>query len=98
MPETMDAPEVLFEKPRDGVLLITLNRPQQRNAFSNNSWKLIAEALTEAERDDDIRCVVYTGGPKDFAAGSDLTQMQSSSAPTTHRSPAASLAAMSCQS
>lgn len=77
MPETMDAPEVLFEKPRDGVLLITLNRPQRRNAFSNNSWKLIAEALTEAEKDDDIRCVVYTGGPKDFAAGSDLTQMQS---------------------
>lgn len=77
MPETTDAPEVLFEKPRDGVLLITLNRPQRRNAFSNNSWKLIAGALTEAETDDDIRCVVYTGGPKDFAAGSDLTQMQS---------------------
>ena len=77
MNETTDAPDVLFEKPREGVLLITLNRPQRHNAFSNNSWKLIAEALTEAENDDQVRCVVYTGGPKVFAAGSDLTQMRS---------------------
>jgi len=77
MNETTDAPDVLFEKPRDGVLLITLNRPQRHNAFSNNSWELIAGALSEAETDDDVRCVVYTGGPKVFAAGSDITQMKS---------------------
>ena len=77
MNDTTDAPEVLFEKPRDGVLLITLNRPQRHNAFSNNSWELIAGALSEAETDDDVRCVVYTGGPKVFAAGSDITQMKS---------------------
>ena len=77
MTDSDDAPDVLFERPRQGVLLVTLNRPERRNAFSNNSWKLISEALTDAETDDDVRCVVFTGGPKVFAAGSDISQMKS---------------------
>ncbi len=77
MTDSDDALDVLFDTPREGVLLVTLNRPERRNAFSNDSWKLIAEALTDAETNDDIRCVVLTGGPKVFAAGSDISQMKS---------------------
>jgi enoyl-CoA hydratase len=74
--ESATTPEVLFDRPRPGVLQITLNRPERRNAFSNNCWQLIANALREAETDDGMRCVVVTGGPKDFAAGSDINEMK----------------------
>jgi len=74
--ESATTPEVLFDRPRPAVLQITLNRPERRNAFSNNCWQLIANALREAETDDGVRCVVVTGGPKDFAAGSDINEMK----------------------
>ena len=74
--ESATTPEVLFDRPWPGVLQITLNRPERRNAFSNNCWQLIANALREAETDDSVRCVVVTGGPKDFAAGSDINEMK----------------------
>jgi enoyl-CoA hydratase len=74
--ESAKTPEVLFDRPRPAVLQITLNRPERRNAFSNNCWQLIANALREAETDDGVRCVVVTGGPKDFAAGSDINEMK----------------------
>ena len=70
------SPEVLFERPRPGVLQITLNRPERRNAFSNNCWQLIADTLREAGTDDGVGCVVITGGPKVFAAGSDINEMK----------------------
>lgn len=74
--ESGTPPEVLFEQARPGVLQITLNRSERRNAFSNNSWQLIADELRKAETDDDMRCVVITGGPKVFAAGSDINEMK----------------------
>ena len=70
------SPEVLIDRPRAGVLQVTLNRPERRNAFSNNCWQIIADALREAETDDSVGCVVVTGGPKVFAAGSDITEIK----------------------
>lgn len=58
----------------DGVLLLTLNRPRQRNALSGELIHAIAEALTAAADDDAIRCVVITGSGGVFSAGADIKE------------------------
>lgn len=59
----------------DGVRLMTLNRPNQRNALS---WQLrgdIADCLSELGRDDTVRAVVLTGAGEVFCAGFDLKEL-----------------------
>jgi enoyl-CoA hydratase/carnithine racemase len=54
------------------VRLITLDRPAQRNAMS---WRMLAEladAMADADADDDVRVVVLTGSPPAFCAGTDM--------------------------
>ncbi|MDP6953853.1 MAG: enoyl-CoA hydratase-related protein [Alphaproteobacteria bacterium] len=60
--------------PEDGVLLLTLNRPRQRNALSGELIHAIAEALTAVADDDAIRCVVITGSGGVFSAGADIKE------------------------
>ncbi|EJL90893.1 enoyl-CoA hydratase/carnithine racemase [Herbaspirillum sp. CF444] len=67
--------DILTERVGAHVLLITLNRPDVRNALRNNSLREIAAELTQAEADDGIRAVVVTGGAKVFAAGADINEM-----------------------
>ncbi len=76
-PETpvTDAAEVLTEV-RDGVLVITINRPEQRNAMSKSAAEAIAEALTRLDEDPDLAVGVLTGGVKTFCAGMDLKRFQ----------------------
>lgn len=70
--ETIAAPAALTEV-RDGVMVITLNRPEARNAVNEEMCLLVGDALTEAEQDPDVRVVVLTGsGDKAFCAGADL--------------------------
>lgn len=60
---------------RDGAsFVITLNRPDRRNAFSIQAMKEIADACREAEQDPSIRAVIVTGGTKYFSAGADLNE------------------------
>jgi enoyl-CoA hydratase/carnithine racemase len=57
----------------DHVRLITLNRPERRNAMS---WRMLAEvadAMAAADEDDDVRVVVLTGAPPAFCAGTDMS-------------------------
>jgi enoyl-CoA hydratase/carnithine racemase len=65
-----DAP-VLTER-RDGVLLITLNRPEQRNAVDAALARGIAAALDELDGAPELRVGVLTGAGKGFCAGMDL--------------------------
>jgi enoyl-CoA hydratase/carnithine racemase len=67
----MSAP-VLFER-ADGVVTLTLHRPDKRNAFSGEMARLLGEHLTRCDADDAIRAVVLTGTPPAFCAGADLT-------------------------
>jgi enoyl-CoA hydratase len=64
-------PPVLTE-PRDGVLLITLNRPAARNAVNLALAEGIAAALDELDGDDALSVGVLTGAGKGFCAGMDL--------------------------
>jgi enoyl-CoA hydratase len=62
---------VLTER-RDGVLVITLNRPQARNAVNQALAEGVADALDELDGDDALRVGVLTGAGGSFCAGMDL--------------------------
>lgn len=66
---------VLQEELVPGVGLLTLNRPDVRNALSFELRQELIDALADFARNDAIRCVVLTGGPDVFAAGADLKQL-----------------------
>lgn len=70
---TDPAPASLRVEREDHVLVLTIDRPQARNAADADLATRMADALDEAEEDRDIRCVVVTGtGDKAFCAGADL--------------------------
>ena len=68
----MDYEFVLYEKQRNGVL-ITLNRPERLNAFSEGLRRDLHAAFTEAEEDPEIRAIVLTGAGRAFSAGADMS-------------------------
>lgn len=59
----------------DGVLLLTLNRPKQKNAFHNAMYDELRDVLADAQEDRAVRVVVVTGAPGAFSAGQDLGEM-----------------------
>src|SRR5450432_506247 len=68
---TEDAPLALLER-RGNVALLTLNRPNARNAISPEVSQAMAGLLDEIEADDEMRAVVLTGAGDVFSAGADL--------------------------
>jgi 2-(1,2-epoxy-1,2-dihydrophenyl)acetyl-CoA isomerase len=58
----------------EGVMTITLARPDKLNAFTGVMHAELREALSAAERDEAVRCVVLTGEGRAFSAGQDLTE------------------------
>jgi enoyl-CoA hydratase len=74
------SPHCLVEQ--DGhVLVVTMNRPEARNALSAEMLATMADAWDRANTDDSVRAVILTGAGGAFCAGADLKAM-SSSAPT----------------
>ncbi|SHJ20865.1 short chain enoyl-CoA hydratase [Desulfatibacillum alkenivorans DSM 16219] len=66
----MDKP-VLFRK-EDGVAILTLNRPEKRNALNQDLLTHLYGHLDEVKSDDSIRVAVITGAGSSFSAGLDL--------------------------
>lgn len=62
----------------DGVLNLTLNRPEKRNALNSMTVNALHEALERAEMDSDVRVVAVRGAGKDFCAGADLAELMES--------------------
>ena len=62
----------------EGVLTLTLNRPEARNAMSKAMNKALQEQLAEAEFNPAVKCLVLTGAGKGFCAGGDLKGMAAS--------------------
>lgn len=72
MSTAQNRPAVHTER-RDHVLLVTLDRPEARNAVNGEVSTLLGQALHDADTDPEIRVVVLTGsGEKSFSAGADL--------------------------
>lgn len=61
----------------DGVLTLTLNRPEARNAMSGAMTAALADQLAKAEFDREVKCIVLTGAGKGFCAGGDVKGMAS---------------------
>jgi len=61
----------------DHILVVTLNRPQARNAMSGPMTAALDRALDFAERSAEVRCVVVTGAGGAFCAGGDVKGMAS---------------------
>lgn len=57
----------------DGVLLLTLDRPEKLNAYNNAMHRELLEALDRADSDDVVRAIVLTGAGRGFCAGADLS-------------------------
>lgn len=60
----------------EGVLTISLNRPEVLNAFNADMSLELGAALRLAQRDDAVRCVILTGAGRGFCAGQDLRELQ----------------------
>jgi 2-(1,2-epoxy-1,2-dihydrophenyl)acetyl-CoA isomerase len=58
-----------------GVLTLTMNRPEARNAMSGEMNAALGVALAKAELDPEVRCIVLTGAGKGFCAGGDVKGM-----------------------
>ena len=70
--------EDLLAHLQDGVLTLTLNRPDARNAMSGAMTAALGQQLADAELDPAVRCVVLTGAGKGFCAGGDVKGMAAS--------------------
>jgi 2-(1,2-epoxy-1,2-dihydrophenyl)acetyl-CoA isomerase len=73
-------PDLLAEL-EGGVLTLTLNRPQARNAMSDDMNQALARQLAWAELTREVRCVVLTGAGPGFCAGGDVKGMNERNAP-----------------
>lgn len=57
----------------DGILTVTLNRPEKMNAFTTQMGQELGAALDRADADDAVRVVIVTGAGRGFCAGADIS-------------------------
>src|SRR3954454_5061663 len=69
--------EDLLARVEDGVAVLTMNRPERRNAMSGAMTAAMARVLADADVDDEVGCVVLTGAGGAFCAGGDVKGMAS---------------------
>jgi enoyl-CoA hydratase/carnithine racemase len=92
----MSTPTIEFRTIRfdvaDRVAVVTLNRPEKRNAVGAGMARELAMAYAACDRDDDVRAVVLTGAGGAFCAGADLSAGVETFAGTTDEFSAAAIA------
>lgn len=59
----------------NSIYLITLNRPEAKNAVNNQMWLELCKAFDELERNDQLRCGIITNSGDCFCAGADLKEI-----------------------
>lgn len=67
----MEFETVLYEV-TDGILTLTLNRPDRLNAFTDTMARELVQAMDLADADDNVRAIILTGAGRAFCAGADL--------------------------
>ncbi len=67
--------ELVLTEKRGRVGLVTLNRPQVRNALNRQLLRKLMDALEEFDKDESVGAMVVTGDEKAFAAGADIKEM-----------------------
>lgn len=77
------AATLLQERTEEGILILTLNRPEAMNCFNSDLLAALAEVIREANFDMGLRCIVITGAPGEdpkkasFSTGADLKERRS---------------------
>lgn len=71
--------ETIIVDVENHVALVTLNRPDALNALNEELMKELAAALSDAQANDKVRCIIITGSEKAFAAGADIAMMKDKS-------------------
>lgn len=64
---------------KNGVLTVTIDRPEKKNAADTETWQLLTAAFEEAAASSAVRVVVVTGAGGDFCAGADLGDLDRTS-------------------
>ena len=64
--------EILLEK-KEGVAVVTLNRPERFNSFTTSMYREFPQIVDQLRRDDEVKAVILTGAGKGFCAGSDVS-------------------------
>ena len=64
--------ETILYDVQEGILTITLNRPERLNAFNNAMRDEVIAALDAADADDEVKAIIFTGAGRAFCAGADL--------------------------
>jgi len=68
----MSYKEIIYDV-ADGILTITLNRPDKLNAFTGTMMTEMIDAFQRADKDDSVRAIIVTGAGRAFCAGADLS-------------------------
>lgn len=58
----------------DGIAVVTINRPAQRNSVTFAMWRQLGEIFGVLSRDREVRAILLTGAGKDFSAGADIAE------------------------
>jgi len=67
--------EKILSENKNGVCYITINRPKQLNALNSTTIVELNKAITEADNDNSVRCIILTGADtKAFVAGADIKE------------------------
>ena len=77
--------EELLVEQQDNVVVITLNRPERLNAISREMLTELSDKMVEADKDPDVRCIVFTGAGRGFCSGLDLIDTGSTLPLIAHR-------------
>lgn len=70
--------EILAQQ-ANGVFTIQMNRPEKKNALTQNMYALMTEGIQAADKDDSVRVVILCGTRNLFTAGNDITDFQTQS-------------------
>lgn len=72
----MQKDEVLLTRHDDGVAVVTLNRPERRNAVNFAQWRKLGDMFADLGADRAVRAVILTGAGGHFCAGADISEFK----------------------
>jgi enoyl-CoA hydratase/carnithine racemase len=68
----------------DGIMTLTMVRPEKKNALSNAMYSAMSDGLERAEQDPEVRVVLFQGDGDSFTAGNDLADFSAASSGSNH--------------
>ncbi|WP_298432267.1 enoyl-CoA hydratase-related protein [Geobacter sp.] len=74
-----DGTQHILVESREGVLCIRMNRPEKKNALTRAMYRIMADAIAQADADDAVRVILITGTGDCFTSGNDLADFRDAS-------------------